>query len=89
MQVAYRLIYGVPLFVLEDGYHGLQCYYGVPLFVLGDGFIGLLWCALPSIGRWLTERLFTKLDLSSKFINRQLVSINSVWALVHEDFGKN
>ncbi len=35
------------------------------------------------------ESLFTKLDLSEKFRNRQPVSINSVWALLHEDFCKN
>ncbi len=35
------------------------------------------------------ESLFTKLDLSEKFINRQPVSINSVWALLHEEFCKN
>ncbi len=35
------------------------------------------------------ETLFTKLDLSEKFINRQSVSINSMWALLHEDFCKN
>ncbi len=33
--------------------------------------------------------MFTKLDLSEKFINWQLVSINSVWPLLHEDFCKN
>ncbi len=35
------------------------------------------------------ESLFTKLDLSEKFINQQPVSINSVWALLHEIFCKN
>ncbi len=35
------------------------------------------------------ESLFTKIDLSEKFINRQPVSINSVWALLYEDFCKN
>ncbi len=35
------------------------------------------------------EGLFAKLDLSEKFINWQPVSINSVWALLHEDFCKN
>ncbi len=30
-----------------------------------------------------------KLDLSEKFTNQQPVSINSVWALLHEDFCKN
>ncbi len=35
------------------------------------------------------ESLFTKLDLSEKFINRQTVSINNVSALLHEDFCKN
>ncbi len=35
------------------------------------------------------EDLFTKLDLPAKFINQQPVSINSVWALLHEDFCKN
>ncbi len=35
------------------------------------------------------ESLFIKLDLSEKFINRQPVSINSVWALLHEDICKN
>ncbi len=33
--------------------------------------------------------LFTKLDLAEKFINQQQVSINGVWALLHEDFCKN
>ncbi len=32
--------------------------------------------------------MFTKLDSSEKFINRQPVSINSVWASLHEDFCK-
>ncbi len=37
-----------------------------------------------------TDRsLFTKLDLSEKFINRQPVSIDSVWALLHEKSCKN
>ncbi len=36
-----------------------------------------------------TESLFTKLDLSEKFLNRQPFSINSMWALLHEDFCKN
>ncbi len=31
----------------------------------------------------------TKLDLSEKFINRQPVSINSVWVLLHEYFCNN
>ncbi len=35
------------------------------------------------------EDLFPKLDLSEKFINWEPVSINSVWALLHEDFCKN
>jgi len=35
------------------------------------------------------ESLFSKLDLSDKFLNRQLISINSVWALLHEHFCKN
>ncbi len=37
------------------------------------------------------ESLFTtgKLDLSEKFINRPPVSINSVWALLHQDFCRN
>ncbi len=34
------------------------------------------------------ESLFTKLDLSAKFINWQPVSINSVWAFLHEDLCK-
>ncbi len=35
------------------------------------------------------EGLFTKLDLSEKFINRKPISINSVWALLPEDLCKN
>ncbi len=35
------------------------------------------------------ESLFSKLDLSEKFINRDPVSINSVCALLHEDLCKN
>ncbi len=35
------------------------------------------------------EGLFTKLDLSEKFINRQPVYINSVWALLLKEFCRN
>ncbi len=46
---------------------------------------------LGFINSWLKyiEGLFTKLDLSEKFINWQPVSINSVWALLYEHIFRN